>query len=241
MTEQFALQQVFGDGATINRYEWASPGEILIVQRAGDEFLAAAALAQDQNGTVRVRDLPDKTLDFENRGTAAQEVVGSILPPHGLSQAFVLHLQAPTFESVLHGDEHALDLIRFRNEVKGSDPHGMHRHFNGAVAGHNNTEALGGDLLDGLDQIEAAAARHLDVGQDQAVLAGLEELERLTRIGRHLDVIVFPLQHPREAGPNRLLVIHNQNRTVRIVLSHACALDGSAFGKGGNSFSRPNH
>src|SRR5207253_9267937 len=120
MTKQSALQQLFGYRATTDQYERPSTGEILVVQRAGHKFLAAAALAQDENGTVRVRDLPDKTLDFDDRGTAAQEVFGSILPPHGLSQAFVLHLQAPTFESVLHGDEHALDLIRFRNEVKGS-------------------------------------------------------------------------------------------------------------------------
>ena len=54
MAEQLALQQLVGEGAAEQRDERLGGARSLVVERAGDEFLAGPRLALDQDGRVRV-------------------------------------------------------------------------------------------------------------------------------------------------------------------------------------------
>jgi hypothetical protein len=67
VTEQLALEQVFRDGGAVDRHEPRGPAPALRVQRARDEFLARAALAQDHHRHVGRRDLLDHAADLEHR------------------------------------------------------------------------------------------------------------------------------------------------------------------------------
>ena len=50
MAEQFGLHQVLGQGSTVQANEGAIASAAVVVQRAGDQLLAGATLAGDQNG-----------------------------------------------------------------------------------------------------------------------------------------------------------------------------------------------
>ena len=50
MTEEFALHQITGDGAAIDRHEGATGPLAGIVDSLGEEFFAGAAFAQNQRG-----------------------------------------------------------------------------------------------------------------------------------------------------------------------------------------------
>ena len=55
MAEQFGLDQRFGKRGAIHRHQRAGPARRQMVQALGDQFLAGAALADDQNGPIERR------------------------------------------------------------------------------------------------------------------------------------------------------------------------------------------
>ncbi len=59
MAEEFALDQVFRDRRAIDRNEALGCAMTVAVQRAGDQFLAGAALARDHHGGVARGELAD--------------------------------------------------------------------------------------------------------------------------------------------------------------------------------------
>src|SRR5262245_61289850 len=71
MAEQFGLEEVFREGAAVDGDEGGELAEAVEVQRLGDEFLAGAALAEDQNRAVGIRDALDHAEDgLHFRGAA---------------------------------------------------------------------------------------------------------------------------------------------------------------------------
>jgi len=52
--EQLAFNQVFGNGCTVDRYKIAASALGLLMQGAGHQFLAGAALARDQHRGLRI-------------------------------------------------------------------------------------------------------------------------------------------------------------------------------------------
>ena len=63
VTEKLAFQQVFGNGTAVDGDHLLLPPRAIFVHRLGDELLAGAALAGDQNRRVRAGDAAD---EFEN-------------------------------------------------------------------------------------------------------------------------------------------------------------------------------
>jgi hypothetical protein len=52
VTEKFTFHQLCGDGAAINRHKVPACAVRLLVQHAGQNFLAGTAFARDQHGGV---------------------------------------------------------------------------------------------------------------------------------------------------------------------------------------------
>ena len=65
--EQFALQQVFGQGAAVDADERAAASRAEPVNGLGDQFLARARLAQQQHGGVRAGHLAREPIDVLHR------------------------------------------------------------------------------------------------------------------------------------------------------------------------------
>ena len=69
MAEKFAFNQVFRDGGAVDLDERRAGAGAVAIKRAGDQFLAGAAFALDQNGGLRARDFADELrADFPWRG-----------------------------------------------------------------------------------------------------------------------------------------------------------------------------
>ena len=60
MTEQLALEQRLGDGAAVDRDEAAAAARRRVVDRARDELLAGAGLADEEHGGGRLRGLVEQ-------------------------------------------------------------------------------------------------------------------------------------------------------------------------------------
>ena len=92
MPEQFALEQVGGNRAAIDRHERMSGAAGQLVDVARDHFLAGAGLAEDQHVGIERRDLLDQPVNGPHRPrvAAGAEAVGSRL--RRMAVAHVLRL-----------------------------------------------------------------------------------------------------------------------------------------------------
>ena len=73
VAEQLALDQLARDRRHVDRDERAVAALAVVVQRAGDQLLAGAALAGDQHGEVGVHQPGDDAVDLLHRRRAADE------------------------------------------------------------------------------------------------------------------------------------------------------------------------
>src|SRR5690606_14777821 len=106
----------------------------------GDEFLADAALAQDEDGRVGRRGTLYGVKHLPQRGAVADDGVARVL---GAPQAPVLLLEPARVERVANRQEDALRRQRLLDEVDGAQPRRFHRCLDGAVAGdHDHGERL---------------------------------------------------------------------------------------------------
>ena len=73
VAEQFAFQQLLGDGGAVDREERLLAAVAVMINGAGDQFLAGAALAGDERGGVGGGDLADELEDLLHRLAAADD------------------------------------------------------------------------------------------------------------------------------------------------------------------------
>ena len=74
MPKEFALEQVLGNRAAIDFDERAVLARALLMDGAGDELLAGAALSGDEHGRIGGRDELDLLHHLLQAGTAAHDV-----------------------------------------------------------------------------------------------------------------------------------------------------------------------
>src|SRR5690606_2034441 len=73
VAEDLALDERLGQGADVGRHERALATAAQVVDGAGDQLLARAALALDQDGQVGVGDLPEAGEDLADCGALADD------------------------------------------------------------------------------------------------------------------------------------------------------------------------
>src|SRR5262249_29204762 len=73
MTEQFALEQRFRERRAVDGHEWPVGPRTGGVDRARNQFLASAALAENQHRRVSRRDALDQTAETANSGAVAYD------------------------------------------------------------------------------------------------------------------------------------------------------------------------
>src|SRR5262249_57572151 len=84
VAEELALQQALRDGGAVEGQERRlGPGAVL-VDGAGDQLLAGAALAGDQHGDVLSRDAADGLVDLAHGGAGADDGAGPLRGPRAL-------------------------------------------------------------------------------------------------------------------------------------------------------------
>jgi hypothetical protein len=75
VTEQLVRQQLFGEGPAVDRQKAVGSSPAFLVHGPGDQLLARAGLARDEDMGIRSRKLGDHFLQTENRRTAADQPV----------------------------------------------------------------------------------------------------------------------------------------------------------------------
>ena len=168
MPEQLALDQAGGDGAAVHLHQRPVAARTAVVQGAGDQLLAGAGLAVDQDRSVARRHARHLVEQLAQPWIAADDLVDVVLAADFFLQIDVLRLK-PVAQALqflhrrvqralgLHAlqlgagargeDLQHVDIVLRRFHRLGMQHGDVAEHFAGGIA-HRHTEvAVGGDLL----------------------------------------------------------------------------------------------
>jgi hypothetical protein len=181
------------------------------VDRAGDDLLARAALAGDDDARVRGRDLLDELGDPLHRGAGADHVrarrEGREAPPEQLDLAHRLLL----LERALEHDAEPRHLERLLDEVVGPFLDGLDRVLDRAAPGEEHDRAVGQLGAQRAQEPEPVHPRHHEIGEDDVGVPLDRAPERLGPVARRLDVVAPALRQLRERVAAVRLVVHDED------------------------------
>jgi hypothetical protein len=108
------------------------------VQRAGDKFLARAALAVDGDGAGQRGDSADHVEHFLEGAAVADHVLDARAAGLVLAQGSVFALEALLVDGALDAQLDLVVLEGLLDIVKGAEAHGLDSALDGAVCGHHD-------------------------------------------------------------------------------------------------------
>jgi hypothetical protein len=193
------------------------------VQRLGDQFLARAAFALDEDGGAGGRDLPHAVVDLDHGGRVADELFQAEFLVELLAQLHVFRLHLARAQRAGQHHLELLEVERLRHVIVGAALHRLDRDLLRAVGGHEDAERRVGQRLRALDQVEPfRAAGQPHVGQEEVDRFAFEQAHRRVGVGREIDV-VLAVEITAQAVAGVLLVLHHEeDRQVGGQRAHGC-------------------
>ena len=188
VAEEFGFDEVFGDGGAVELDEDAVAAQGLGVHGAGDELLAGAGFAVDEDAAVGGgHELDLLAESFDGDGLAGDGAFGELA-----GELLVVFAQAMGLDGIAQDEQGAVDGERFFEEVVGAELGGADGGFDGGMAGDHDdfggTRArrgvVGEVAADGGEDVEpvgfsasAVWVGEPDVEEDGLVVGVAEELE----------------------------------------------------------------
>ena len=168
MAEQLAFEERFGQRGAVHLDERAARGERILVQDVGDQFLARARLARDEDGGIGRRRAPDHLEDARHLRAGADDLVPQ--PLVGLGRGRVhLRFLLLRIEEGAHLLEDVLDVERLVQVIERAE----HRRLDGDGGGregghHDDRHRLAARRLGDFPQrLQPRHVGHLHVHQHQ--------------------------------------------------------------------------
>jgi hypothetical protein len=110
------------------------------VNGAGDEFLAGAAFAFDQDGGAGGCDLLDRLDDRLHHFGLAEDAFDGEFALHLLLQRHVFVLQRAAAEGAFDEELHFIEIERLGDKMVGPAAHRLHGGVHAAVGGHHDAD-----------------------------------------------------------------------------------------------------
>ena len=207
MAEELAFDEFRGDGRAVH-FHIRHHGPLReLVQAAGDEFLAGAVGAGDQDAGVGGGDLVDHVADVPH----ALGLAHHLLPVDLLLEDLGLGDEVRLVGGVLDGDEDAVQVQGLADEIEGSLLDAVHGGVDVRVARDHHDrglDAVGDELLEDFGAVHAG---HLDVAKNCVILLFLSHLASIGTIFGGIHLVILHLQDLLQGIPDGPLVVNNQN------------------------------
>ncbi len=209
VAEQLRLDQVLGDGRTVDLDERGLGTLAVVVDRVGDELLAGPVFAFDEDVRVAAGDVLDELEQILHPLALADDVRELELVLELLFQLQVLGLQVLPLNRLPEQGQDPVGFDRLLEEVGGARLDRIHRLRNRAVAGDDDHFDVGLQLLEPLEQVESVHVRQHHIGDYRIRSPGLEDLVApRTNEGRPHLVALMLEQDLQPLGHRRLVVNH---------------------------------
>jgi hypothetical protein len=171
VAEQLALEQVGRHRAAVDGHERLVLARAQVVDGAGDQLLAGAALAGDEHGRVAVGDPVDQLADPADGRALADDAGDRPGRGQGLAQPADLAAGPAVLDRAGHRQLDVAGVERLDHEVPGAGPQRRDRGVDVGLAGDDDHRDVRVGDPDLLAQLDARQAGHADVGDDDVVLA----------------------------------------------------------------------
>jgi hypothetical protein len=220
VAEELALDEALGQRSAVDPDERALGAIRVAMQRRGDQLLARAALADDQDGRIGRGRPADRLEDLAHRGALADErrLVVRALVGRGTRVAAGLRPQRADFlgqgalpQRSLQGQHDLVEIERLGEVVIGSPAHRLDGGGRPAQGGDDDDRQVGQLRAQLRQDLHAVAAGHLEVEQD-GVRRLLGDLgQRLSAVGRLQGLIALGSQEEHEIAPDGPVVVGHQD------------------------------
>ncbi len=216
VAEEFGLDEVLRDRGAVDGEERPFGAQGVLVDAAGDEFLARAAFAGDEHGRVARGDLADGLQDFLHRfGTAddAFLVVGRV---HEHARRSRRRREVATGGEGLVDERDQLGLIeRLHHVVVGAELHRLDRGLRRAERGHQDHHRLRLRAAEHLQGLDAGHATHAIIEEDHVRLVALGGDDAGLAAVRFDHRVAEPRERTTQRVAEVLVVIDDQDFGVR--------------------------
>src|SRR5262249_20879253 len=146
MAEQLAFQQALRNRRAVHRHERCAPASRLEMNRAGDEILAGAALAEQQYGRIVGDDAPDKLIHFLHCRAAPDYLAADQLAIDLVLEPIEVGRLLRDFHRASDRGGYQVEIDKgFGQIVMGAPLHRLHRVVHGAGGGDYENE--GADIF----------------------------------------------------------------------------------------------
>ncbi|HVP92021.1 MAG TPA: hypothetical protein VMS75_12490 [Terriglobales bacterium] len=224
MAEELRLDELLGNGGAVDLDELLLGPQAVGVDGPGDELLARAALALDEDGRVGRGDLEDLPPELPHQGMAADELIALLGP---LLEVLVFPSKDVLLEGVADGEKDPLPVEGLLQEIEGAELGCLDRGLDRPLARDHDDLRGDGFLLDLGQELEAVLARQLDIEEDEVEADCQPELLEAVLACRRLEEFVaLVLEDHLEGLADALLVVDDEDA-------------GGTFGLHGPSFATP--
>src|SRR5439155_732647 len=211
VAEELALQEVGRDGGAVERHEEAVAPRAQAVDRARHQLLAGPRLAGQQHGAAGGTDAADEVVDGLHRSRAPDQALERRRLLHPLPQVAILGAVLAHLERLADDQLDRLEVEGLEDVVEGAELHRVDRRLHRSEGGQQDHRYVGVQLAQLGEQLEAGHARHLEVGEDEVDLLGLEAAECLfTALGGH-RIDPHALEQDLQEAPHLPLVVDHQH------------------------------
>ena len=167
VAEERGLEQFRRHGAGVDGHERLVAARRIGVNGLGDELLAGAAFALDQNGGAAGRDLRDQVEDAQHDFAFADDVGEVVALLEGALELKVLFFGLVARDGGADVGQQLFVVPRLLDEVLSAGADGFDDIVDGAVGGDHDDRRLGLALLDLGQEFEAALAGQSEIEQDE--------------------------------------------------------------------------
>ena len=161
---------VLGQRRAVDRDQVPLPLLARVVDGLGDQLLAGAGLALDQDGALGPGDVADQLEDAVHLRVLADDVVEAVALLELLAEPQDLVLKRPLLQRPVHHQLQVVRVDRLGQEVVGPQPHRLDDAVDRAEAGRHDRGDQHPALGDLADQVHPAHARASEVGDQHAVV-----------------------------------------------------------------------
>src|SRR5262249_47724127 len=217
VTEELRLHQRLGDGRDVDGDERRVAPVTAAMDGARDELLAGAALAGDEHGGRRRRDLRDQLIEARHLGMAPDQSLEAdrvhAATRERRAQRHHLALEVAPFEHAIGRADAVVDLEGLDEVVVGATLERFDRRAYVPNGGGDHHHDLRIQRLDPRQNIDAGLARHALVEHHEVDLALREDLER-GRAGLGPEHLARLFENGADGGAHAFLVVDDEHRAA---------------------------
>jgi hypothetical protein len=214
VAEKLGFEKLFGDRTAVDCDEHFFSPSAVVVESAGDQFLAGSAFAGDEDGTVGVGNLLDEFKYLSQRLATADDAVEFMSRPQFVLKKSIFPSKAAVFNGLPDkaSDDVEVFLLEGLLQVpEGSRLQGLDRAFGTAVTGDDDAREIGCGLGDLSYDLKPAHSGHLDVAEDQIKIRGIHDLEGLGSLTGQYHFVSGSHQDPFKGSSIQLLVVYDED------------------------------